>query len=81
MMCYSVDNKYYTATIHLYCERLSAEGAEAILLIINIGQVILETHSSTKRSVYCVPSRTTALMKQKRNGASYKQAVQLRFLY
>ncbi|XP_065912047.1 alpha- and gamma-adaptin-binding protein p34-like [Dysidea avara] len=36
--CYNVDNKYYTATIHLHCEHIPPEGAEAILLIINIGQ-------------------------------------------
>jgi len=37
--CYNVDNKYYTASIHIHCDHIPSEGAEAILLIINIGQV------------------------------------------
>jgi len=51
VMCYNVNNKYYSATIHLYCEHIPAEGAEAILLIINIGQVITGTHSNIIRDV------------------------------
>ena len=39
MLCYNVDNKYYSAVINLCCDEMSAEKADAILVIININQV------------------------------------------
>lgn len=37
--CYNVDNKYYSTVIDLHCDDVSAEEADAILIIIEINQV------------------------------------------
>ena len=39
VVCYNVDNKYYSAVINLCCDDASAEQADAILIIIDINQV------------------------------------------
>ena len=39
ILCYNVDNKYYSAVINLCYDDMSAEKADAILIIIDINQV------------------------------------------
>ena len=40
IFCYNVDNKYYSAVITLCCDDVSAEEADAILVIIDINKVV-----------------------------------------
>lgn len=42
IVCYNVDNKYYSAVIHLCWGNVSAEEASAALVIIDINQVRLQ---------------------------------------